>query len=373
LNLSSDSPTNLQKRETWNLSTEMLNLRVARSPLSTAEKEAVLSEYNRLTSAGIPMEEFSHWLQDSPEGPAWHVLLETDEGEIVGHQSLIPFRGNCGGTKVVAAKSEYTFLREEFRSTKIRGLEFSNRPTHFIASRKLLDHCQEQGWGPILISTTPALHRWASSIGCRPVQVPLWECLLILRPWNAACKTPNLDRWRRATLCVAGLLQRTAWSPTSLLAHRVNKIRTVPLNENHVSSKLDSLAFFQDQHSLHWRYLEGQYERIELDAKAHEFIIWKKGSGDRYLRVCQWSVASGGPNFSSVASLVQMARRERALGVRWAFYGSGEAAKAFVRRMRTFGFLCARRMRTLLVRSEEEKFLHAANWNLTDAMFSFDP
>jgi len=351
----------------------MLNLRIIRSPLPQAENEAILSEYNQLTSAGIPMEEFLHWLQGGPEGPAWHVILETDEGEIVGHQSLIPFRGSYGGRKIVAAKSEYTFLREAFRSTKIRGFEHSSRPTHFIASKKLLDHGQAQGWGPILISTTPALHRWASSIGCSPVQVPLWECLLVLRPWDAARKTPNLDQWRRASLCAAGLFQRTIWSPSLLFPHHSNGIRPVPVGDNHVSSNRDALTFFEDQNSLQWRYLEGQYERIELSAKSHEFVILKKGSIDRYLRICQWRLDSEGPSLSSVASLVRMAQKEKALGIRWSVYGSGEPTLSFVRRVRMLGFLCARRRRTLLVRSDDERFLDGARWNLTDAMFSFDP
>ncbi len=68
----------------------MLNLRIVRGPLQEHENEAILSEYNRLAKAVIPMNEFVHWVQKTPLGPAWHALLETDEKRIVGHTSLIP-------------------------------------------------------------------------------------------------------------------------------------------------------------------------------------------------------------------------------------------------------------------------------------------
>lgn len=351
----------------------MLNLRIVRGPLPKAANEAILSEYNRLAPAKIPMGEFLHWVQEGPEGPAWHAILESDEGEIVGHQSLIPFRANCNGQKIVAAKSEYTFLRDEFQSTKIRGLEQSNRPKHLIASKKLLDHCQAQGWEPILISTLPSLFRLASSIGCHAVRVGLWECLLVLRPWKAASNTPNVNAWQRTSLWVAGMFQKAAWSPGLVFSSGRNGIQAVPVGDNHLSASSPSLTFFEDQASMRWRYLEGQYERLALVSEDHDFVVVKKGSSDRYLRVCQWKLGSAHPSFSLASGLIRLAQKERALGVRWAVYGAGETQAALVQRLRRFGFLCARRTRTLLIRSSDEKFFAAENWNLNDAMFSFDP
>ncbi len=349
----------------------MLNLRMVRGPLAQAEYETILKQYNQMTSARIPIEEFVHWVQDGPAGPAWHAILETDGAKIVGHHSVIPLTGGHGNGHGSPAKSEYTFLRNEFRTAKIRGLENSGKPTWLALLEHHLQHCCANGYGPLLISTTPALHRFCASIGSRRMDFPLWECLLVLRPWAAARDTPNLRLLQRASLGLAGACQWAAWSSLRLLRPRPAGLPSVPIEGHDSSSTNGSSTFFEDPAFLRWRYLQGQYERLAPDP-GNEYVIVKKGSVDRYVRICQWRLGARQPDLSLIASLVQMARNERALGVRWAFYGNDEAASRFVGRMRKFGFLCARRVRTLLVYPKEQSQL-AAKWRLTDAMFSFDP
>lgn len=67
-----------------------------------------------------------------------------------------------------------------------------------------------------------------------------------------------------------------------------------------------------------------------------------------------------------------MARQQRALGVRWAVYEEDAGSPAVVSRLRSLGFLCAKRVRTLLINTAERELLESSKWNLTDAMFSFD-
>lgn len=363
----------VQHSASENNSGSVINLRIVRGPLQQNENESILSQYNRLASSQIPMHEFLHWVQDSPQGPCWHAILTTDDGEIVGHQSLIPLRVNYHGRVLTAAKSEYTFLREEFRSAKIRGFEKAGRPTHMISSRRLLDHCHAEGWGPILISTSPAIYRWASAIACVPMNVPVRECLLVLRPWVAPRKTPNLQRWQRASLWAIGIAQQSVWSPSLLFSVDSNGVRSRLHHEPLFQSETACLSFFEDEESRRWRYLENQYEKISLDAEEREYVIVKKGSAERYLRVCQWRLRPGQPSLSLIARLVQAARKQKALGVRWAIYGDDSVAAAQAGRMRKLGFLCARRTRTLFIHQGVQELVDAKKWKLTDAMFSFDP
>jgi hypothetical protein len=133
-----------------------------------------------------------------------------------------------------------------------------------------------------------------------------------------------------------------------------------------------SLSFFQDQDSLAWRYPEGQYERIDAETIGGGDVIVKYGSGSRYLRICQWRLNSELPPPALIARLVHMAREQQALGVRWAIYGKDATSAALLRRLRNLGFLCARRVRTLLINTADQQFLDPNSWSLTDAMFSFD-
>lgn len=351
----------------------MLNLRLTRSPLKESENEAILSHYNRLTSSRIPMDEFLRWVRNSPEGPAWHAILETDEGEIVGHTSVIPLRGQSNGRRLVAGQSEYTFILEEFRAAKIRGYEKMARPKNTVLIDRLFRHCAAEGWGPFLIATFPGLHRLGPTVGCYPADFPLTECLLILRPWNAARATPNLHSWQRILFGLAGILQGLAWSAAGLLFSRSRGIRTVPSHSGSLPESNGSLSLFGDQESLRWRYPESQYVRLALDGHEEEYVIFKKGSADRFLRVCQYRLGREQPAFSLIARLFQAAKEEQALGLRWAVYGNDECTTGLIRRLRKFGFLCVPRVRTLLISAKEREFLAADRWKLTDSIFSFDP
>lgn len=356
----------------------MLNLRIVQGPLEPYANEVILSEYNRLTSSQIPMRDFLHWIQNSPAGPSWHAIFETDERRIVGHTCLIPLRARCNGKWLVPAKSEYGFIIEEFRTAKVRGFDSMPRPRnrilrHQILLLELFQQCRSVGWGPFLISGSRKLQRLCPQPECYRVSFPLRECLLVLRPRNAALKTPNLNQWQRAVLGLMGVPQRTAWSIVSSFQARGREIRPVPIADFYSPIADDSLSFFEDEDSLRWRYLAGQYERLALDQTGEEYVIVKKGSPGSYLRVCQWKLSSPKQvTFSLICRLVQMALEERALGVRWAVYGDDQCTKHVARRLRGFGFLTTRRVRTLLIQSQEPEFLMPERWRLNDSMFSFD-
>lgn len=368
--------TNLAHSSLSNAASQMplvllLNHRIVRGPLTTHENEAILSQYNLLTSANIPMHEFLRWIQSSPEGPAWHAILETDAGGIVGHQSLIPFRATYRGRKYVAAKSEYTFLREEFQAAKIRGLEQARGPKHFAAAHQLFERGKQQGWGPFIICNAAAARQGRGFYGFQSTDFRLSECLLTLRPWAAARDTPNLMKWQRVLIGLAGTVQTSILSTIRFCTRQESGIWPVPVSNTVLPEQRSALSFLEDQDSLRWRYLEGSYERIGLDSRGYEYMIVKKGSSHSYLRVCQWRLNAGQPSPSLLFSLVRMAERQRALGVRWAVYGDGEDALMLVQRLRSFGFLCAPRVRTLLIRTDDPNFLKAENWNLNDSTFSF--
>lgn len=346
-------------------------LRIVRGPLQAEQNEIILSHYNRLSSAQIPMGEFLHWVRDGVEGPAWHAVLQNERSDIVGHSAIIPFRGSCNGKKVVAGKAEYAFILEEYQTAKIRGFEQSGKPRNAVMIQQLFQGWQEQGLGPLFISTSVG-QRSLSTIGCSVVKFPVCECLLVLRPLAAAEKTPNLKRWQRAALVAAGIAQ-TGISLASALAGKSNRMRRVSNGAAFLVEDSDQLSFFEDTESLKWRYLEGQYEQFAMDADNDQYLIVKRGLGERYLRVCQWRLAPRQPSFRVIARLVEMAQAENALGVRWAVYGNNKAARALVGRLRSFGFLCAPRTRSLLVYSKDPNYLSAEKWNLTDALFSFDP
>jgi hypothetical protein len=348
-----------------------LTLRIVRGPLLPEENKTILSEYNkRIESPRIPIQEFLHWIQKCPEGPAWHAILESNLHGIVGHQCFIPLRANWRGHRFIAAKSEYTFLREDFQTIKILGFEGIKRPTHMVAAHQLVQRCQAGGWGPFLISTTPSLRR-RGFYGFISTNFQLWECLLVLRPIFAARETQNIPRWQKWGLMVGGTVQRTAWWPAALLAARDTAFRSWPINGSPPATCLRSLSFFEDLESLRWRYPAGDYERLAINGEDSDYLIYKKGSASQYMRICQWSLDSSELSVSRIAGLIRVAQRDGAMGIRWAIYGLDEAAKTLVRRLRRFGFLCVSRARTLQIKSDEKEFLKPESWNLTDAMFSF--
>jgi hypothetical protein len=349
----------------------MVYLRMLRSPLSHQENQAILGQYNRLTGAAIPMGEFLHWVQDGPAGPAWHALLQTADAEIVGHTSLIPLRSIYRGTPVTPAKSEYSFIREEFRSARIQGFERSSRPKFLTLVDQLFRHCAAMGWGPFLISTTPSLHKLGPRVGCYPVEFPLYECLLILKPWESARTTPNLNSWQRVAMFLSGTFQSLLWRaiPTS----RESRLRPIAVDSGDLKGSCDLLSFFEDETSLRWRYLEGQYDLFSIEGRPHDYAILKRGSESRYLRMCQWSLSSDDLILPMVRTMVRAAWIQNALGIRWAVYGNKSATGELVARLRRLGFVCVSRIRTELIHSGNKELLTAAACNMNDSLFSFDP
>jgi hypothetical protein len=351
----------------------MLNMRVERSPLVQGEYETILREYNRLASAVIPMSEFVHWVQNSPEGPAWHAILETDEGRIVGHTSVFPLRTAYGGPQLIPAKSEYSFLHEDFRSEKIRGFETVARPAFLILIDQLFQHCHAEGWGPIFASTNDRNQIFTRKVGLRPIDFPLCECLFVLRPGNAARHTPNLESRQRVALFAAGVSHRCLWSLSKFTLSGMNGVQTTRLGEEKIEPNTNQLSFFEDPASLQWRYMEGQYKRFALGVDTGDYVIAKHGSANRYLRILQWRLSPKDSYFSLIVALLREAQAEGAMGLRWAVYDHDPAAKKLVRQMRRAGFLCARRVRTVMIHKKEAKFLAPELWNINDSLFSFDP
>lgn len=351
----------------------MVTLQILRGPLNDRQNRAILDQYNRLTAVQIPMKEFARWVQDGPAGPARHALLETEDSQIVGHTSLIPLRATFQGTDVTAAKSEYSFVLPEFRSAKILGFEKTARPRFLILVDQLFRHCAALGWGPFLISTTPALHKLGPRVECYPVEFPLYECLLVLRGLPAARSTPNLNSWQRAGVAAAGVFQAALWRTVWHGSPNGNGLRSLGVAAEPAEEAGGALSFFQDKDTLGWRYLSDQYERMIVDASPGNFVIVKKGAEDRYLRVCQWNLKSGASAKPFVKGLVSRARAQKALGVRWAVYGHEPDAQELVQNLRRLGFLCVERTRTELIHSKNQGFRTASAWKLNDAMFSFDP
>src|SRR5262249_34352978 len=224
---------------------------------------------------------------------------------------------------------------------------------------------------PLFISTSDVRRKSLSTIASSNPTFAVSECLLIAKPWRAARHTPNLRPWQRTTLCLVGALQQAALITARLLSPQSNSIRPVPIDAGFSDIESLGLLFFPDPESLQWRYPSAQYGRLQIDDQ--DYVIFKKGSPDRYLRVCQWHLSAGQPWFSLLAKLANAAKERGALGVRWAVYADDESSRKIVQRMKRFGFLCARRARTLLVYSQNHNLLSSDGWNLTDSMFSFDP
>jgi hypothetical protein len=349
-----------------------MNLTVERGPLDRPKNEVILAHYNRLSSSRIPIEEYLHWVENSPSGPAWHAILENEEHQVVGHSALIPFPGRYNGKDIVAGKAEYAFILEEYQAAKIRGLENKGSPRNALMIHRLFEHAKASGLGPLLISTNPTRRRSLWSIGAATLEIPVCECLLVLRPWKARGSTPNLKTWQRGALWLGGLLQAAAWSLGSPLATGPQMSAVRPAAENAPSNPPHTLRFFEDRDSLLWRYGSRQYAQLVLRG-SDECVIFKKGSEDRYLRVCEWRLGGEQPTFSTVAKLVRLAKRQNALGIRWAVYGNACGAMELRRRLKALGFLCALRNRRLLVDSPDQEVLEASKWQLSDGMFSFDP
>jgi len=351
----------------------MLEMRIERAPLKETENRAILDEYNRLTSAGIPLEEFVHWNSNNPAGKTWHAILQTVDGRIVGHTSVFPLRTPFESGGLTPSKSEYSFLHEDFRKEKIKGREKSGKPAFIILLDELFQHCYRQGWGPIFASTNEKNQVFTRKVGLRPLEFPLWECLLALKPAQASRTTPNLTKWQRTGMFYAGVGQKLLWSLKSPFVAGENGIGLAPLDSNGLPVETTRLSFFNDIESLQWRYLEGQYVRFTAEGSAGDYVIAKKGSPSRFLRVCQWRLESVDRLSRFVTALIRQAERDCALGVRWAVYDVETHSAELLKRLRHAGFMCARRTRIVMVHKKDERYLDPSLWKMNDSLFSFDP
>ncbi len=351
----------------------MLNMRLVRAPLAEPQYQTILAEYNRLTGAQIPMNEFLRWVVKSPAGAAWHALLETDDGRIVGHTSVLALPAQHQSARMVAAMSEYSFTHEDFRKEKIRGFEATGKPTFIILLDTLFQHCLKEGWGPLFASTNEKNQIFTRKVGLRPAEFRLKECLLVLRPAFAARHTPNLSAKERAGLYAAGLVQRGIWSIARNFHRHANGVHELPIDSQPFKPAPERLTFYEEKESAEWRYLPEQYIRYSIDCASADYLIAKRGRDDRYLRVCQYQISSIDSVPSLVRRLMTQARKDQAIGIRWAVYDDGQQSEAIVRHLRAMGFLCADRVRTVMVHKNFPEFLDPQVWRMSDAHFSFDP
>jgi hypothetical protein len=351
----------------------MLNMRIIRGPLGEGEYSAILADYNRLTLANIPMKEFLRWVQDSPEGPAWHAILETDEGRIVGHTSVLPVRAGFQDRWLMSGMSEYSFLHEDFRKIKIKGMEGVSRPTFIIILDHLFQHCIKQGYEPIFASTNEKNQIFTRKVGLRPAEFPLRECLLALRPVAAARHTPNLESKRRAALLAVGIAQKALWTVLHAFSSKNLGIRAVPIGSEALCLDQARLSFYEEKESLQWRFIPEQYLLYMLDQAPGDYLIVKRGRADRYLRVCQYRLSSANSVRPIVHTLLEQARADDAIGIRWAVYDEGAGTEELVAELRGLGFLCARRTRIVMVHKDFPAYLQPSAWRMSDTHFCFDP
>ena len=351
----------------------MLNMRIVRAPLAEEEYATILTEYNRLTQAKIPMNEFQRWVEDSPEGPAWHALLQTDEGTVVGHTSMLPLRARYRETQMKAAMSEYSFVHEDFRKLKIRGYENVSRPTFIILLDELFKHCQKEGWGPIFASTNEKNQIFTRKVGLRPAEFPLRECLLVLKPSNATRHTPNLSKKQQAALFVTGLAQKSLWSVARHFPGKSNGVHPVPIGAETPWPEADRLSFYEEDESARWRYLADQYVQFAIKQAPQDYAIAKRGKEDRYLRVCQYRLSSADSVKSVFHALMDQAGKDNAMGIRWAVYDDGALSDEIVNKLRHLGFLCARRVRIVMVHKDFPEYLQPSIWRMSDTHFCLDP
>ena len=351
----------------------MLNMRITRGPLTEREYEAVLFDYNRLTLANIPMKEFLRWVENSPGGPAWHALLETAEGRVVGHTSVLPIRAGFHEKNLLTGMSEYSFVHEDFRKMKIRGYEAVSRPAFIILLDTLFQHCMKQGVEPIFASTNEKNQIFTRKVGLRPAEFPLHECLLALRPVAAARHTPNLESKQRLALFGIGAAQAALWTVRGAFSPKNNCIHVVPIGSQELAADRARLSFYEEKESLEWRFIPEQYILYMFENAPQDYVIVKRGRKDRYLRVCQHRLSSAESVGPLIHALLKQARTERAIGIRWAVYATDSLAEGIVGKLRGMGFLCARRTRIVMVHKDFPSYLDPATWKMTDTHFCFDP
>src|SRR4029077_20323992 len=101
---------------------------------------------------------------------------------------------------------------------------------------------------------------------------------------------------------------------------------------------------------------------------SEEYVIAKRGDANRYVRVVQWRLASIEKAGAVIGALLRQAEADNALGGRWAVCENDPMAGGLVSAMKKRGFLCVRRVRTLMLHSKRPEFLEPANWNVNDSL-----
>lgn len=349
----------------------MLELSIVRGPLSDGHADQILREFNRLTNSNITTPNFRRWVQDGPDGPAYHAIL-TSGDRIAGHFGLIPLGVCWRGQGIPVARTEYFFVHEDFRTEKVRGFEDSFLSPAILLLDQLYRHCRSCGWGPFLVSAAEDIQPFHELVGCRPVEFHLHECLFVLSPKQAAVCTPNLRRAQRVALFGASVVQVGLWTLAQTLLPRGSEVRIQPLDQTPVAPRTDRIALFEEKASRLWRYPDEEYTVFCAGSDPSSYVIAKNGSRERYLRVCDWHFSSPRLVAGFVRALIDQAQSQGMLGVRWSLYGDGEQANGVLHTLRKLAFLCVPRIRRLLVYSEDAAFLQASTWRLSDSLFCFD-
>lgn len=351
----------------------MLQLKIERGPLSITQNSEILAEYNRLTRSRIPLREYLNWVERSPAGTAWHGTLTTDQGRLVGHTSIFPFTTLYGVKRLTPAKSEYSFVHEDFRTMRVRSFENSALPPFMILLGELLRVAAKEEWAPVFLSTCERNHAFTERLGLLATPFRVRECLFVMRPLYASRHTPNVSSSQRAGLFCAGVSHGFLWTAASPLLGSKVRVQTVPLDEPIAEPEVSRVSFFEDQPSLRWRYTDHQYVRYSASDPETDFVIAKKGGPDRYLRVCQWKLRPTDSVRPYFIELLHEAHREGALGVRWALYEGDEVSHVIRSQARNLGFLTVNRDRFVMVHKKDPLFLTPTAWKITDSLFTFDP
>ncbi len=349
----------------------MLSLSILRGPLDESLSVAILQGYTELAGATVSSHNFRRWTQQSPAGPALHAILKTDDGRLAGHCCLFPIPMAVGRTRFIVGKAEYFFVRSEFRKQAVHGHEKSMKPAAVLLLEYLYSSGSELGWDWYLVSAPPdvaPIHRMA---GCRKVVVSLTECLLTFRPWMAAVNTPNIGASQRAALGMAGALQRIVWAVPRKSNGGVREIAVDAPSAN--GERPQRISLTSEADFLSWRYATSEFRRLQPEDSRKLGLIAKKGSSREYLRVCQSSLDADKKNTRLLLNtLVEIALREKSLGVRWAVYDDGISEYQVVPMLRKMRFLCMRRERTIYVRDATPSESGSAAWQLEDSLFCFD-
>jgi hypothetical protein len=353
----------------------MLNLELARGPLSDQDYRTILAEYTRLTKSCVTERLMHRWCKESPAGPALHALLRTDEGKIVGHACVFPFPLEVAGRRVTGAKGEYLFLHPDFRREAVRGMEACRLHASILMLRELYRHAREQlGWDPIVVSPFPEAEGIVQAAGCRPMMFPLFECLLVRRPWSACRFTPGLGRAKRLALLFVGLPQTCLWAVVRLLLSSLGRnFKPLPVDAGcRAPAEPEKARFSWDPGYLSWRYPAEGFRRFGFANRPDESVIAQKGSPRTYLRICQSNLAAKDfPVLSLIIALMGEARSCRALGVRWAVYGNGHPP-AVVTKLKRLGFACGRWQRKFMIYTRQEQLTNPSSWSFDDSLITFE-